>query len=266
MKLFYVLALGAALLSCGKKSDSKQEPEQKKLLRILSYNIHHGTPINSASGAIELNNISAVIKMQNPDLVALQEVDKNTKRAGEDQAKKLGELLGMNYYFSKSITYDGGEYGVAILSKFPVIATERIVLSNNEPGGEQRTLALITVELPGGQKMKFATAHLDLKVENRTAQMQELNDVSKLSAYPLIVAGDFNATSDSQEFTILKKEFSLNCQTNCAFTFPADKPTKTIDFIINNPAAVKQFTLRSYDSIKNQLASDHLPLLGIYSY
>ena len=268
MRFFYTLLLGFVFLSCSKNnSDIKETTVSNKLLRVLAYNIHHGTPINSASGAVELNNIAGVIKMQKPDLVALQEVDNKTRRAGGlNQAEELAKMLDMHYYFSKSINYDGGEYGVAILSKYPISKSERILLSNNEPGGEQRTIAMVTVELPDGKSIRFASIHLDLRLQNRTAQMQEIVMLSKQSALPLIAAGDFNAEAGSSEFGSLKTEFSLGCLTGCPLTFPADKPQKKIDFIVMNPAAAAKFSKRSYDSIKGQLSSDHLPLLGIYSY
>ena len=198
--------------------------------------------------------------------MALQEVDRNTNRAGEDQAKKLAELLGMHYYFSKSISYNGGDYGVAILSKFPIVSSEQVMLSNKVLGGEQRSLAIVTVELLDGQKLRFASAHLDLVFENRNAQMLELNAISKKSAIPLLVAGDFNAVVDSPEMTTLKQEFSLACASGCPLTFPSDKPNKAIDFIVANPQASAKLTKRSYEAIGGQLASDHLPLLGVYSY
>ncbi|WP_242457727.1 endonuclease/exonuclease/phosphatase family protein [Pedobacter sp. BS3] len=267
IKNLSLLLIGILLLSCGKSNAvDKPAPVKNKLLRIVSYNIHHGTPINSASGAVDLNNIAKVIKAQNPDLVALQEVDKNTKRAGLDEAKVLAEQLGMSYFFSKSINYDGGEYGIAVLSKYPVLASERIELSNEAAGGEQRTVAIVTVEIPDFEKIRFACAHLDLVLENRTAQIGQLNDLSKASQYPLLVAGDFNTTPDSPEIALLKKEFSLGCTTNCALTFPADKPAKTIDYIVLNPAAAKKLTVKSYNAVAGQLASDHLPLLGVYTY
>ncbi len=266
MRTFYLIIAAFALISCSKKSEEIKSETEQKVLRVMSYNIHHGTPINSANGAIELDKIAAVIKFQKPDLVALQEVDRNTRRAGEDQAKKLAESLGMYYYFSKSISYDGGDYGVAILSKFPLVSTEQVMLPNNHSGGEQRSLAIVTVDLPGGEKLRFASAHLDLVFENRDAQVRKLIDISKTSSTPLLVAGDFNALPESVEIGTLKQEFSLACSGSCPLTFPADKPTRSIDFIVSNPQAAKKLTKRSYQSVSGQLASDHLPLVGIYTY
>ncbi|MNQ91824.1 hypothetical protein D3C85_1072220 [compost metagenome] len=80
----------------------------------MTYNIHVGIP---ASGSTpNLAATAAVINAASPDLVALQEVDKNTTRSGGvDQAAYLATATGMNYYFAKAINRFGGEYGIAIL-------------------------------------------------------------------------------------------------------------------------------------------------------
>lgn len=64
-----------------------------------------------------------MIRRQNPDFVTLNEVDVFTNRTGKDvhQARDLAEKLGMEWHFSKAIDRDGGEYGDAVLSKYPIL-------------------------------------------------------------------------------------------------------------------------------------------------
>jgi len=270
MKLFKLqfIVISLAFLSCSKSKpeiSKPVDPPQHKPLRVLSYNIHHGAPAGNSS-PINLDNIAAVIRQQDPDLVALQEVDKNTNRSQNDQAKVLGQKLGMQYFFSKSINYSGGEYGVALLSKFPIISSERILLSNQVSSGEQRSLGIITVDVPGLGKLRFGTVHLDLVFGNRQAQAEQLRDLGKTSAYPMILAGDFNMERLDTEFTPLKSEFSLSCTNGCPLTFPADKPVKEIDFILLNKKAAEKLSVQDYKAITGRLESDHLPLLGIYKF
>ncbi len=273
MKHFKLLLIALICLSCSKGEVKKEDHKtpnpnpvyEEKLIRILSYNIHHGAPAGTTA-PINLDNIAAVIKSQNPDLVALQEVDKNTNRSTVDQAKVLGEKLGMSHFFSKSINYNGGEYGVAILSRYPIVSTERILLSNKVSGGEQRTLGVATVEIPELGKVKLATAHLDLVLGNRSEQVSEINEFSKKSEYPVILAGDLNMTRFDPEFLPLRTEFLLSCTSSCPLTFPADKPTKEIDFILLNTNAAKKMTVKNYQAVSGKLESDHLPLLGIISF
>ncbi|MBT8045323.1 MAG: hypothetical protein KJO79_10270, partial [Verrucomicrobiae bacterium] len=83
-------------------------------LRVLSYNIHHGVGLD---GKLDLGRIAKVIRKQNPDLVALQEVDKLVTRSDKtDQAVVLAKYLGLHVVFGKSIDFQGGVYGNAILS------------------------------------------------------------------------------------------------------------------------------------------------------
>lgn len=88
------------------------ESQQKQpTLRFVSYNIQHGEGMD---GKINLKRIAEVIAKEKPDLVALQEVDKNCTRSGKrDIAKELGELLNMEFRFGKSMSFQGGEYGNA---------------------------------------------------------------------------------------------------------------------------------------------------------
>jgi endonuclease/exonuclease/phosphatase family metal-dependent hydrolase len=253
--------------ACGKGNSSpKKDTTAKATLKIMTYNIHHGAPPGGATDDIHLEQIAAVINKQQPDLVALQEIDVHNKRSGRnlDEAEELGKLTGMSFFFSKSIDYEGGEYGEAVLSRFPILAKKSYPLPMPDPSGEARSVAVVTVEISPGIKINFASTHLDL-ASNREAQVKALNGLSKNSAYPLIIGGDFNATPSSAEITTLREEFQLACASGCPLTAPSDKPAKTIDYIVLNPAAAKEFHFISYDVMKGIYASDHLPLIGYLS-
>ncbi|MEX2025646.1 MAG: endonuclease/exonuclease/phosphatase family protein, partial [Pirellulaceae bacterium] len=61
-------------------------------LRVLTYNIHHGEGID---GKLDLPRIARVIESVDPDLVALQEVDRRVERTGSvDQPAELARLTG----------------------------------------------------------------------------------------------------------------------------------------------------------------------------
>ncbi len=122
-------------------------------LKILTYNIHHANP-PSKPNVIDVAAIAKVINEQQPDLVALQEIDVHTDRSGKalNQAEEIARLTGMKFYFARAIDYAGGEYGVAILSKFPMEKMTNNPLPTAEgTGGEHRTLATaITFGFEGG--------------------------------------------------------------------------------------------------------------------
>lgn len=232
-------------------------------LKVMAYNIHHANP-PSKPGLIDVDAIVNVLKRECPDIVALQEVDVNMNRSGKiNQAREIAEKAGYpSFYFAKAIDHDGGNYGVAILSKYPLsdMQTHRLPteLSTN---GEPRVLSLATVALPGGKKIKFGSTHLDAQRPdvNRLLQAREINRIAKEVSLPMIIAGDFNATENSEVIKIIQSKFELTC-TNCAFTIPQINPNRTIDFIAFKPG--NAFEVLSHKVIQESYASDHLPVMA----
>ena len=95
-------------------------------LRVMTYNIHHGQGMD---GELDLERIAALIRENDPDLVALQEVDLLTNRTARvDQAAELARLVRMHHAFARFMFYDGGEYGLAVLSKSPIVESRIISL------------------------------------------------------------------------------------------------------------------------------------------
>jgi len=236
-----------------------------KGLKVMAYNIHHANP-PSKPDLIDIDAIVRVIKDQNPDLVALQEVDVNTKRSGNiNQAEAIARKLGMNFFFGKAIDHEGGDYGVAILSRYPL--SEAVVhrLPTQEgTKGEPRVLATAKVTLKG-TTVRFGSTHLDAQKDsvNRKLQIEEINRIAGLETTPFIIAGDFNAPPESSIIQQLDKEFTRTCQ-QCAPTIPVINPKKAIDFIAVRPAG--QFKIKSHEVINEQYASDHLPVVAVLDY
>jgi endonuclease/exonuclease/phosphatase family metal-dependent hydrolase len=233
-------------------------------VKVMTYNIHIGNPPSKPAGTVDLTAIANVIKAQDPDLVALQEVDVNTNRSGInlDQAKELAKLTGLNYFYTKAIDYDGGQFGDAVLSRFPILESVRYQLPVTEKlGGETRSVALITVQKED-QQFLFASTHLDhLSAEdNRVLQANELVKIIKTLTLPLIIGGDLNASPTSNPLNILRTELSWGCKSSCPLTFPALKPTSTIDYILMKPQT--KFNVLSYGIVNETYASDHLPLVA----
>ena len=236
----------------------------KEEITILLYNIHHANP-PSKPNVIDIHAIANLIRQQNPDLVALQEVDVYTNRSGStlDQAAELGRLTGLNAYFGKAIDYAEGEYGVAILSKFPLTDQKNIALPTAEgTGGEHRTLASATITLPTGKQIIFASTHLDAqpKDTNRILQVTQIMELLKQEHLPVVIAGDFNAIPGSPVINKLDFFFTRTCIDSCGFTIPVIQPNKTIDFIAFTPG---KFNLLSHMVIDEKYASDHLPVRAV---
>ena len=88
----------------------------KKTLRVMTYNIHVGVGMDKK---LDLQRIADVINAEHPDLIGLQEVDRGVKRTeGKDEIGELAAMTHMDYAFAHNLDYQGGQYGVAILSRF----------------------------------------------------------------------------------------------------------------------------------------------------
>ncbi len=256
---FWFLIYGCAHKTLPIKSSVSATTE----LHILCYNIHHANP-PSKPGIIDLEAIAKVIREHTPDLVALQEVDVNTIRSGKtsNQATALARLSNMPYYFfAKAIDYEGGDYGVAILSKFPMENMKNTALpTEEETKGEHRTLATAEILLPGGKRIVFASTHLDAQKQdtNRYLQINKIVEALQHEKLPVIIAGDLNAVPTTRIIQILDNHFTRTCVNNCGFTVSQINPIRTIDYIAFKPSA--NFQVVQHEVIDEQYASDHLPV------
>ncbi|MBT1704623.1 endonuclease/exonuclease/phosphatase family protein [Chryseosolibacter indicus] len=216
-------------------SAENQSPQPKNPpLNIMTYNIHHGNPPSREKGFIDLSAIAQTIRKSGAHLVALQELDSVTIRSGKTfQLKILADMLGMHYYFGKAISYEGGAYGVGILSKYPITQASTTLLPKTEGfKGEDRALALVKVTLPGNRQVYFGSTHLDVSLEeNRLLQCSEIVSVAEHLDAPVIVGGDFNSTDEKAPMQELLKYFN-DASTLKAPTIPVVKPTRRIDYIV----------------------------------
>ncbi|WP_211222942.1 endonuclease/exonuclease/phosphatase family protein [Gelidibacter mesophilus] len=235
-------------------------------LRILSYNIHHANP-PSIKDKIDLPAIINVIKNSKADLVALQEVDSNTERSGfGNQAEQIAEALGFHVFFGKAIDFQNGAYGLAILSKFPILKSQIYHLpSSPERTGEPRILTMSQIKLPDGKSIWFANTHLDSEKDhtNRLLQVHKIIEITQKESIPIIIAGDFNAVEKSQVIEVFDQKFTRTCEL-CLPTIPVINPTKAIDFIAFKPKTA--FKIKKHSVVSEHYASDHLPVLAILEF
>lgn len=240
----------------------ENEKKQERLI-MITYNIHHGAPQNSED--VNLKDIADVILRSKADLVALQELDRFIERSGNvDQIAELEQLLKMKGYFSKSIDYGGGEYGVAVFSKYPLLSVERVDLPMVKDG-EQRSLALAKVKLPNDKELYFGSTHLDLNVPNRISQVQKIKEIEMMLNAPLIIGGDFNAVPTSEEMIKLQESFILSCtDEGCPLTSPTSAPIRAIDFFAYNNKIKEVLGFEGSEALKEERASDHIPHIATF--
>jgi endonuclease/exonuclease/phosphatase family metal-dependent hydrolase len=263
--IVFGLMIGCRVKTFPVGNSSISNAQKKNSFIILSYNIHHANP-PSKPGVIDLPAIANVIKQQGADIVALQEVDVYTARSGAslNEATELARLTGMTAYFAKAINYGGGEYGVAILSRYPMEDRKNMPLpTDDNTKGEHRTLATATIVLPGNKKFVFACTHLDAQHgdTNRQLQIKKIVEILKNESLPVVIAGDFNAVPESSVIQQLDRSFTRTCVTNCPFTIPEMAPNRTIDYIAYTPST--RFTVVSHNVVDESYASDHRPVKAL---
>jgi endonuclease/exonuclease/phosphatase family metal-dependent hydrolase len=229
-------------------------------LTIMTYNIHHGRGLD---GEIDIDRIADVICQSQADIVALQEVDVNTKRSGNiDIVKVLSEKTGLLYTaFGQNLEFEGGKYGNAILSRYPLKNIENHHFENIS--GEQRGVLSATIDI-NNRDILFLNTHLDHTEDDdseRVLYTEKIRDhiISLYKNQTVILAGDFNDFPGSRMYQIVQSYMSdswIQAGTGDGFTIPVNNPEKRIDYIFYS-GELKPVTANVVQSI----ASDHLPVV-----
>lgn len=234
------------------------------IVRVLSYNIWHGEVHYKDPGAAyesSLPILAELIKEADPDLVALQEVDNRTGRSrGLDLLSELALLTGMNPLFGATMAFDGGEYGLGILSKYS-FQSSRLYRLHSPEGSEPRAALEAIVVIPGGDTLRFVSTHFDHRETSiRTMQAKDVNAFFCQDNLPSIIAGDFNAVPGSDPIAILKKHWKISSP-DLEPTAPSLVPRSKIDYILYRPE--KNWRLIESRVIEEKVASDHNPVLAV---
>ena len=233
--------------------------QSQKKLQIMSYNIHHGADKQERN---TLDSMGYFIKQAAPDIVGLQEVDSVCERSGKtDQMKRLSEITGMHYAFVRHFPYQGGAYGVGILSKYPIekAAPKILKLLKKGPNGESVSMLFAIIQITKKKKLLFVTAHFSaFDKATRTSQVNETLNYLSANELPVIFTGDLNATPDTDDIQLLQQHLQT---TDIAgvHTFPDDVPVKKIDYVLVSPKALRKVAKVSAPVVHY---SDHLPFVA----
>lgn len=158
---------------------------------LMTFNIRHAKGLN---GQVRLSAIRDEIRRSNAGFAALQEVDRFQWRSGmQDQAKTLAVQLGMNYAFAPAMRNGVSEYGVVLLSRYPLTKATTYPL----PGEREPRVVLsaeVRLTMPDGRNkaLTLVTTHLGVSRADRERQLPELVRIVKSLPAPVILMGDFN--------------------------------------------------------------------------
>lgn len=238
------LALTMLLLFCVEFS-----AEAQKTIRVASYNIRNGIGIDDINS---LQRTAGAIVRLNPDLLALQEVDSLTTRSFmRDILKELSVMTSLKGYYSAAIPYQGGAYGIGVLSKERPISIERILLPGSE---EPRTL--ISLEF---DDYFFVCSHFSLTEEDAKKSEQIVSQKFAGSAKPAIFAGDLNVVPSSLVIKNFTDNFTILSDTT-KHTYPANNPTTTIDYIMISKNSDLKYRKLDAKVVNEPTVSDHRPI------
>lgn len=227
-------------------------------LRVLCYNLHHSEGLDQR---VDLGRIARLIRESRADLVALQEIDIGTERTGRvDQAAEYIRLTGLHGQFGKAIDFQGGQYGMMLLSRWPLenFTVHRLPNPNNR---EQRLAVSARIAPPGMTPFRFIGMHLDATRDDgdRWLQAGWLQDRFANDLEPSIMAGDFNDRPESRVMTRMLSLWQDAAAANPQPTIPAGKPDARIDFVLVRPPGA--WRVKHSEVLPEAVASDHRPLL-----
>jgi endonuclease/exonuclease/phosphatase family metal-dependent hydrolase len=253
------------------ETESTSPSGTSSTLRVLHWNIHHGT---TANGVYDLDLQASWIAKTNPHVVSLNEVERYTGWGNEDQPARFAALLKAKtgktwYYHFASRSGATNAQGNLLLSVYPIESKGSLLLSHN------RSVAQIRITVNGRAVNIFST-HLDSESSSRRAtQMEELKKWAAGFPQQRIIAGDFNTWPSAGEIgRMTGTHFDVwaeAAKAGTAVAFPGNNGetrNSRIDYIFLSHGAtstkIKGAQVFDTRDANGVMASDHRPLLGIF--
>lgn len=227
------------------------QAKKVRTLRLTSYNIQHG---RGPDGKIDHDRLAHVLREARTEVAAIQEVDSVTKRNGGVYAlDEIASKLKMHSTFAPAIDFQGGKYGVGILSKKVPLSVHRVALPGKE---EPRVLLVAEFE-----HYVVGCTHLSLNEDDRLSSVPLIVEEAQKWKKPFFLLGDLNDTPESSFYREMQKHF-LFLNPSYDKTFPADAPDVCIDHVaIFLPTVKPESMLSTYRTwVGEETFSDHRPL------
>ena len=156
-------------------------PQFGGLITAVSYNINFAEFIDEA-----IADMSSIVQ---PDVIMLQEMD-------EDGTDKIAQAMNMDYvYYPASIHKHNKNFGNAILSRWPIVRTQKLILPRRHPANKQMRIATKARLNVGGTAVCVYCVHTEVYLTSRQYRRDQIEaiteDVNNAGQH-VIVGGDFN--------------------------------------------------------------------------
>ncbi len=215
-------------------------------VRLGTFNILHGRDymryLNNGEEVIDLSKVSAAISDLGLDICGLNEVRNQENVEGLcNQAKVIAENLGYYYVFGRAIDNRGGEYGNALISKYPINDVEFIPISVPEKLRvghnyyEDRVIIAAKISVDG-ELLTVLVTHFGLNDDEKDKGVEAILEYKSKCRSPVIFMGDLNIKPDSAYYAELNSVFNDTAESASGnlCTYPSTCPKYKIDYIFCN--------------------------------
>ncbi len=242
-----------------------------KQIKVMTWNVLYKE---------KADNILALVKKINPDILCCQELTQNSQYNNFNTADFLASQLGYQYYFEPAdiISVDGEKFplGNGVFARFPLSQPKKFLIhggKNPSTGSPSEKRLYIEAKVNVNKKgLIIGTTHLSFTpwfeiTPKKRGETEALVAEIKKNSQDFILAGDFNAKPDS--YTIKQVEKYLKSagpsSTEATFTtkpfsymgMEANGLDYRIDYIFTTP----DIKMLSSKIIKTEF-SDHLPIVA----
>jgi endonuclease/exonuclease/phosphatase family metal-dependent hydrolase len=220
----------------------------QKKIRVMTYNVHLCIGVD---GQRDYQRVADIILRTDPDVVALQELDSATLRSnGEITIEELAFRTNMYSVFGPYFDFDGGTYGIGILSKEKPLSTKSVKI----PGRIENRLLIAEFE-----EYIFCCTHFSGSDEAKYKSTLILNELFSESVKPVIFAGDLNAMPGSDVINSIETRWNMISDPLMP-TFPSYDPQRTIDYIFLLKTEDLNYSIDAIVVDDEPVASDHSPV------
>jgi endonuclease/exonuclease/phosphatase family metal-dependent hydrolase len=238
-------------------------------LRVATYNVHRCRGID---GRLRPQRIVEVLREIGADVAALQEVVSGEGEGQENQARYIGETLGLHWALGENRKLKGAAYGNVVLSRFPlrVMKNHDISVSGRERRGAFHTDVLVGHD----DAVHVFNIHLGTAFVERRHQGRRLSERGSGILHDRelkgakIVLGDFNEWTSGLATRLLGSHLrraDVGPRLRRRRTFPGFLPLLHLDHIYyDGPLELQKLAV--HRSRKSLVASDHLPLVADFEY